>query len=95
MVQDVVRKSLFVVKCSRLSILQRKEQAISTLQEQWMKDVVSLVNYVFALKYYNTDGGKVELWDVTSGDSLFSSLAHEDSVTCIKVVTFPTFICPI
>eukprot|EP00057_Strongylocentrotus_purpuratus_P031747 XP_785533.3 PREDICTED: probable E3 ubiquitin ligase complex SCF subunit sconB [Strongylocentrotus purpuratus] len=32
-----------------------------------------------------SDGGKVELWDVASGDSLFSSLAHEDSVTCIKV----------
>ncbi|XP_063965562.1 uncharacterized protein LOC129276772 [Lytechinus pictus] len=32
-----------------------------------------------------SDGGKVEMWDVTNGDNLFSSLAHEDHVTCIKV----------
>ncbi|XP_041480023.1 pre-mRNA-splicing factor PRP46-like [Lytechinus variegatus] len=32
-----------------------------------------------------SDGGKVEMWDVINGDNLFSSLAHEDHVTCIKV----------
>ncbi|XP_071946237.1 uncharacterized protein [Antedon mediterranea] len=31
-----------------------------------------------------SDGGKVELWDIESGNNLFSTLAH-DSVTCIWV----------
>ncbi|XP_072175161.1 uncharacterized protein [Diadema setosum] len=32
-----------------------------------------------------SDGGKVEMWNIQSGANEFSSLAHEGSVTCIKV----------
>ncbi|XP_022104143.1 pre-mRNA-splicing factor PRP46-like isoform X2 [Acanthaster planci] len=38
-----------------------------------------------ALIISGSDGGKVELWDIRTGSSVFSTIGHEDSVTCIHI----------
>lgn len=31
-------------------------------------------------------GGKVELWDILTGQSIFSAIGHEDAVTALEVI---------
>ena len=32
-----------------------------------------------------SDGGKVELWDIKEGTNVFSTIGHDDAITCVQV----------